>query len=89
MSFDKMAKERYPFTNDREHNQHMTQMRSEYIAALRECKTRPAYSLITPWIEYPCASEPLMSDDTKGWTKVSYTRQKKRRARNIDDYNDY
>ena len=89
MSFTLLAQQRYPFTEDREHNQYMSQMRAEYIAALRECKAQPAYTLITPWCEYPCASEPLMSDDTKGWIKVKYTRQKKRRQRNIDDYNDY
>ena len=92
MSFEKMAKQRYPFTNDNQHNLRMAQLRTEYVSALHECKARPAYTLITNWGEFYCASEPLMPDDTRGWQTVKRnSRGKKRssRAHNMDDYDDY
>jgi hypothetical protein len=96
-SFETMAKQRYPFINgNNEHNLKMVQMRTDYVAALYDCKTRPAYRVISPWGEFVCSSEPLMPDDTKGWQTVrSHGRSsgKKRQPRalqqNMDEYEDY
>lgn len=112
-NFEMMAKQRYPFTgdssargqalstafsgSDNEHNLRMAQLRTDYIAALRECKSRPAFTLITPWGEFFCTSEPLMPDDTRGWQTVrshGRTSGKKRSSRtavrrDMDDYEDY
>jgi hypothetical protein len=92
-AFEKMAKQRYPFTNDNQHNLRMAQLRTDYISALYECKARPAYSILSNCGEFYCSSEPLMPDDTKGWQTVKSDGRtgKKRtsRAHNIDDYDDY
>ena len=91
-----MAKERYPFTGDNQHNLRMAQLRTDYVAALYECKTRPAFTIISPWGEFFCASEPLMPDDTRGWQTVKShgrTSGKKRtyrsQQRDMSDYDDY
>jgi hypothetical protein len=97
LNFERMAKQRYPFINGHnEHNLQMVQMRTDYIAALYDCKIRPAYSVISPWGEFVCSSEPLMPDDTKGWQTVrSHGRSsgKKRQSRapqqDMDEYEDY
>lgn len=95
-NFETMAKQRYPFTNDNQHNLHMVQLRTDYVAALYECKARPAYTIISPWGEFFCKTEPLMPDDTKGWQTVkAHGRQtnKKRPSRalqqDMSDYDDY
>ena len=95
-NFEKMAKERYPFTGDNQHNLRMAQLRTEYVAALYECKARPAYILHSPWGQFYCASEPLMPDDTRGWQTVkAHGRSGKKRSgrtavqRDMDDYEDY
>jgi hypothetical protein len=89
-----LAEERYPFTFDNETNQKIAQTRRDYVAALRECKTQPAYYAITPVGNLPCSSVPFMPDDTAGWQRVKAhgRSSKKNRAakqRNLDDYEDF
>jgi hypothetical protein len=46
-------------------------LRKEYIRALEECKSNPAYYIILPTGDHwSCSSVPFMEDDIKGWTKV-------------------
>lgn len=89
-----LAEERYPFTFDNEANQKIAQTRHEYVAALRECKTQPAYYVITPVGNLPCSSVPYMPDDTNGWQRVkAHGRGNKKnrpsKQRNLDDYEDF
>jgi hypothetical protein len=64
--FETMAKERYPFINGHnEHNLKMVQMRTDYVAALYDCKARPAYTIISPWGEFFCSSVSLIIGVTK------------------------
>ena len=62
-TMETLAMIRYP-TNAR--------LRADYIHALKECKTNPAYQVRMPngLDDYPCHCEPFMEDDTKGWTTV-------------------
>jgi len=68
-----MAEIRYPIYDSMSFNERHQQMerREDYIFALQECKTNPAYQVRLPGGDmWPCRCEPLMEDDTKGWTTV-------------------
>jgi hypothetical protein len=63
-NFESLALARYPGNENKER-------RKDYIRALQECQTNPAYSMMTPMgIYLPCTCEPYMEDDTKGWQRV-------------------
>ena len=90
--FSRLAAQRYPI-NNRDDYHHIMNQRGDYIAALHQCKSQPAYYLQTPWGIFPASSEPLMPEDTKGWTTVRGSRKtKKRRSSDrveVDNYDDY
>lgn len=66
INFEMLASVRYPGSS-----QQMKRMREEYTKALEQCRANPAYHAILPTGDYwPCANEPFMSDDTKGWTTI-------------------
>jgi hypothetical protein len=60
-SINSLAIQRYPRN---------VSMQNKYIAALIDCQVSPAYHVLTPFGDFPCPSEPLMEDDTKGWEVV-------------------
>ena len=63
-NFESLALARYPGNENKER-------RKDYIRALQECQTSPAYSAMTSGGFYiPCHSEPYMDDDSKGWQRV-------------------
>lgn len=63
-NFEALALARYPGNENKER-------RKEYVRALQECKTNPAYSILAPGGVYlPCYCEPYMEDDTRGWQRV-------------------
>lgn len=69
-----MAELRYPINDSMNNNERYQQKerREDYIFALRECKTNPAYQVRLPSGDmWPCHCEPLMDDDTKGWRVVN------------------
>lgn len=68
-----MAEIRYPISNDMSSRECDAQRerRLDYVFALGECKTNPAYQVRLPSGDmWPCHCEPLMEDDIKGWTIV-------------------
>lgn len=68
-----MAEARYPITSDMSFSQRDAQRERQldYIFALGECKTTPAYQVRLPSGDmWPCHCEPLMDDDMKGWQVV-------------------
>ncbi len=69
-TFESLAIARYPL-NSGDSLRQVTERRKDYIHALQECKTNPAYSIALPiGGTHPCLSEPWMEDDTKGWQKT-------------------
>ena len=59
-----LATTRYPLPSQR-------RLRDDYIHALEQCRTNPAYQVILPTGDhYPVSSYPLMEDDIKGWTTI-------------------
>jgi len=72
-NFNIMAEARYPITSDMSFTERDAQRERQldYIFALGECKTNPAYQVRLPGGDmWPCRCEPLMEDDTKGWQVV-------------------
>jgi hypothetical protein len=86
-SFDRLAAARYPYSGDYNHDVHQDQLRQDYIKALWQCKTSPAYYVTSPWGEFTAHCEPLTIDDIHGWQKVT-SRRKIHRAR-TPDYGGY
>ena len=63
-NFEMLASTRYPLASQR-------RLREDYLHALKQCKSNPAYYIELPTGDhYPVTSYPLMEDDTKGWTTV-------------------
>lgn len=63
-NFSSLAAARYPFPSQ-------MQLREDYIHRLQQCRVAPAYHAMLPTgDQWPCHCEPLMEDDTKGWTTV-------------------
>ena len=72
-NFNTMAEARYPITSDMSFSERDAQRERQldYIFALGECKTNPAYQVRLPSGDmWPCHCEPLMDDDMKGWQVV-------------------
>ena len=68
-----LASARYPVTSSMypEQRARNLRLRADYIHALDECKSNPAYYVILPTGDnHPVSSYPLMEDDTKGWTTI-------------------
>ena len=69
-SFTKLAIARYPATFPASPNTR-DRLRRQYVEGLRECRDRPAYSLVLPTGDhYRAHCEPWTEDDTKGWQVV-------------------
>lgn len=81
-TFETMAAARYPITSSIYSKSDILQMRSDYVAGLRECKARPVYFARTVAGDLPCLCEPLTIDDTKGWQTVKYARKSNGRGSN-------
>lgn len=64
-NFEMIASARYPLQSQR-------RLREDYIFALQQCKSNPAYFVRMPngLDDHPALNEPLMEDDTKGWITV-------------------
>jgi len=75
-----MAAARYPITSSIYSKSDIIQLRSDYVAGLRECKARPVYFARTSAGDLPCLCEPLTLDDTKGWQMVKHGRGSNGRA---------
>jgi hypothetical protein len=75
-----MAAARYPITSSIYSKSDIIQLRSDYVAGLRECKARPVYFARTSAGDLPCHCEPLTLDDTKGWQMVKHGRGSNGRA---------
>ena len=60
-NFASLALQRYPSN---------FKMQADYIHRLEACARSPAYHVLSPIGEIPCSSQPLMEDDTKGWTTI-------------------
>jgi len=93
-TFEYIAAARYPITNGTQSKNEILQLRSDYIAGLRECKLRPVYFARTAAGDIPCLCEPLTTDDSKGWQTVKHayvkkTRPSKREYTEIYDTKDY
>lgn len=68
-----MAETRYPINDSMSFTERNAQRERQldYIFALGECRTSPAYQVRLPSGDmWPCHCEPLMEDDTKGWQVV-------------------
>ena len=75
-SYTTLALNRYP--ND-------AKLRKDYAMRLEQCKLQPAYHIQLPGGDlYPCACEPLMEDDTKGWQVI----QRRRRIKKVKTHED-
>ena len=73
MSFSTIASSRYPVNDKMSFTERRAQLErpEDYAFALGECKANPAYQILLPSGDaWPCHCEPLMEDDTKGWTTV-------------------
>lgn len=86
--FDRLAAARYPFNGNRDHDIYQREMRRDYIAALWQCKTTPAYYIDNQLGRFSAHCEPWMSDDNKGWVKVSGKKRKVYSPR-TPEYGDY
>lgn len=63
-NFEMLAFARYPLQSQR-------RIREDYIHALEQCRVSPAYHVVLPTGDrYPAHCEPLMEDDSKGWTTI-------------------
>ena len=85
MSFSTMAASRYPVNDNMSPSERHAQLerREDYIFALNECKTSPAYYILLPSGDHwPCHCDPLMEDDTKGWRVVKRAIRVKRAMSN-------
>lgn len=80
-NFEYIAAARYPLNSDKMSNRDTLQMRSDYIASLRECKVRPVYFAKTVAGDMSCSCEPLTIDDTKGWQTVKAHGYKTKKTR--------
>lgn len=72
-TFSTMASARYPINDSMSFSERDAQRERQldYIFALGECKTNPAYQVRLPSGDmWPCHCEPLMDDDMKGWQVV-------------------
>jgi len=72
-TFSTMAETRYPINDSMSFTERNAQRERQldYIFALGECRTSPAYQVRLPSGDmWPCHCEPLMEDDTKGWQVV-------------------
>lgn len=64
INFQMLASARYPLPSQR-------RLREDYVHALEQCKSNPAYYIELPTGDhYPITSYPLMEDDNKGWTTI-------------------